>query len=115
MPSHMVIAVLLSFLSLIREAAALEYRYHICSNTTTFPPKSTYQFNLNRLLSSLASNATLNTGYYNVTVGRDPTSTVYGSLLCRGDVTPDDCQDCAEIAISDIAKPACPVEKEAAI
>ncbi|XP_024018710.1 cysteine-rich receptor-like protein kinase 25 [Morus notabilis] len=111
----MVIAVLLSFLSLIREAAALEYRYHICSNTTTFPPNSTYQFNLNRLLSSLASNATLNTGYYNVTVGRDPTSTVYGSLLCRGDVTPDDCQNCAETAISDIAEPACPVEKEAAI
>lgn len=100
------------FLSLTTEAQ--EYRYHICSNETTFTPNSTYHSNLNRFLSSLTSNATLDAGYYNATVGQDPASRVYGSLLCRGDVTPDDCRNCS-VTARDVAQQICPVEKVAVI
>lgn len=113
-PSYcLLISVLVSFLSVTSKA--LEYRYHICANTTTFTANSTYQSNLNRLLSSFTSNATLDSGYYNATIGQNPASTVYGSLLCRGDVTPDDCRSCAVTAVRDVAQRKCPVEKVAVI
>ncbi|KAM5588576.1 hypothetical protein ABKV19_006840 [Rosa sericea] len=83
-----------------------------CSNTTTFTPNSTYQFNLNLLLSYLTSNATNDLRFYNTTVGaQDPGTTVYGSFSCRGDVTPETCQKC----VSDIAREGvqkyCPLSK----
>jgi len=57
---------LLSFAALT-EAQEPYYVYHECSNTTTFVRNSTYQANLNILLSSLAGNATRNDikGFYN--------------------------------------------------
>lgn len=109
----LLISVLVSFLSVTSKALA--YRYHICANTTTFTPNSTYQSNLNRLLSSFTSNATLDSGYYNATIGQNPASTVYGSLLCRGDVTPDDCRNCVVTAVKEVAQRSCPVEKVAVI
>ncbi|XP_050288765.1 cysteine-rich receptor-like protein kinase 10 isoform X2 [Quercus robur] len=104
-----------SFLSLNSEAAP-EYRYHYCSNQTTFTPNSTYQSNLNRLLSSLSSNSTHESGFYNTTVGQTPETTVYGLFFCRGDLTPNDCQDCVSTATKVIVQEQyCPVEKVAVI
>uniref|UniRef100_A0A7N2LU91 non-specific serine/threonine protein kinase n=1 Tax=Quercus lobata TaxID=97700 RepID=A0A7N2LU91_QUELO len=106
---------LLSFLSLNSEAAP-EYRYHFCSNETTFTPNSTYQSNLSRLLSSLSSNSTHESGFYNTTVGQTPETTVYGLFFCRGDLTPDECRDCVSTATKDIVQEQyCPVEKVAVI
>ena len=105
----------LSFLSLNSEAAP-EYRSHFCSNETTFTPNSTYQSNLNRLLSSLSSNSTHESGFYNTTVGQTPETTVYGLFFCRGDLTPDECRDCVSTATKDIVQEQyCPVEKVAVI
>uniref|UniRef100_A0A7N2LUD9 Gnk2-homologous domain-containing protein n=1 Tax=Quercus lobata TaxID=97700 RepID=A0A7N2LUD9_QUELO len=104
---------LLSFLSLNIEAAP-EYRYHFCSNETTFTPNSTYQSNFNHLLSSLSSNSMRESGFYNTTVGQTPETTVYGLFFCRGDLTTDECQDCVSTAIKEVEQ-YCPVEKVAVI
>ncbi|GMY37060.1 cysteine-rich receptor-like protein kinase 10 [Fagus crenata] len=110
----LVVLSLLSFLSLICEAAS-EYRYHFCSNETTFKPNSNYQSNLNHLLSSLTSNATRESGYYNATAGQSPDTTVYGLFLCRGDVSTDSCQTCVATATKEIVEQYCPVGKVAVI
>ncbi|XP_050288760.1 cysteine-rich receptor-like protein kinase 10 [Quercus robur] len=104
----------LSFLSLTSEAVP-SYRFHICSNSTTFIPNSTYQSNLKDLLLSLSSNSTREIGFYNNTVGQNPETSVYGLFLCRGDLTPDACQDCVSTATNEIVQQYCPVEKVAMI
>ncbi|KAH7528792.1 hypothetical protein FEM48_Zijuj05G0109900 [Ziziphus jujuba var. spinosa] len=116
---HMNMAVLIVIiwmlirLSLSNEAIT-EYRYHVCSNTTTFTPNSTYQSNLNQVLSSLISNSTRDTRFYNTSVGQDPGTVVYGSFLCRGDVTIDMCQECLTTTAKDLVEN-CPIEKVAVI
>ncbi|CAB4299681.1 unnamed protein product [Prunus armeniaca] len=89
-----------------------EYRYHFCSNTTSFTPNSTYEFNLNLLLSSLTSNATRELGFYNTTAGsQDPNAAVYGSFLCRADLTSDACQVCVATAANETVQKYCPLRK----
>jgi hypothetical protein len=110
---------LLSFAALmtvnITEAQEINYRYHICPNTTTFVRNSTYQANLNILLSSLAGNATRNdiNGFYNASTGHDVYE-VYGLFLCRGDVSVEVCQECVNLARNEVVR-RCPIEKEAII
>lgn len=110
----LVILSLLSFLCLT-SAQVPNYRYHFCSNETTFTPNSTYQFNLNYLLSSLSSNATRESGFYNASAGQSPTTTIYGLFLCRGDLTIYACQDCVATATREIVQQYCPVGKVAVI
>ncbi|KAL6282134.1 hypothetical protein ACE6H2_013063 [Prunus campanulata] len=89
-----------------------EYRYHVCSNTTSFTPNSTYEFNLKLLLSSLTSNATRELGFYNTTAGsQDPNAAVYGSFLCRADLTSDACQDCVATAARETVQEYCALRK----
>lgn len=105
--------VLIGFQSLSRTSeAAPNYRYNVCYNTTTFAPNSTYQSNLNLLLSSLTSNATIDTGYYYTTTGsQDSNSAVYGAFLCRGDLTSSMCQDCVTTAAREAVQKYCPLRK----
>ncbi|KAM1008779.1 hypothetical protein ACFX2J_005149 [Malus domestica] len=105
--------VLIGFLSLSRTSeAAPNYRYHVCDNTTSLAPNSTYQSNLNLLLSSLTSNATIDTGYYYTTAGsEDSNSAVYGAFLCRGDLTASKCQDCVTAAAREAVQMYCPLRK----
>ncbi|KAH0980779.1 hypothetical protein GBA52_007956 [Prunus armeniaca] len=89
-----------------------EYCYHFCSNTTSFTPNSTYEFNLNLLLSSLTSNATRELGFYNTTAGSQyPNAAVYGSFLCRADLTSDACQVCVATAANETVQKYCPLRK----
>ncbi|XP_038689941.1 cysteine-rich receptor-like protein kinase 10 [Tripterygium wilfordii] len=97
----------------VTSKAEPNYLYHICPNTTTFTPNSTYQSNLNLLLSSLASNSTRNDGFYNTTTGQTP-DTVYGLFLCRGDLSTYVCQDCVTFATKEVVR-MCPVEKVSVI
>ncbi|XP_026392463.1 putative receptor-like protein kinase At4g00960 [Papaver somniferum] len=109
----------LSSLLIIQNTAAQAqpvYVYHFClgSNYTT---NSAFQKNLNILLPSLSSpnNSRIRNGYYNSTAGRNP-DTVYGSLQCRGDISSEDCQTCAETAAKDIiTDERCPTSKQAII
>ncbi|XP_004295243.1 PREDICTED: cysteine-rich receptor-like protein kinase 25-like [Fragaria vesca subsp. vesca] len=99
------------------EAQAPTYRYHFCSNTTSFTPNSSYQSNLNLLLSSLTSNATRDIGFYYTRAGvlNSTTEVVYGSFLCRGDLTPELCQECVATIAKDGVQTFCPLGKIAII
>ncbi|XP_060177126.1 cysteine-rich receptor-like protein kinase 25 [Lycium barbarum] len=80
--------------------------FHSCPNTTTYAPNNTYRASLEVLLSSLASNATRPNGYYNSSAN----NMVYGTFLCRGDISTTDCQQCVENASTDVLE-VCPREK----
>ncbi|XP_016648329.1 PREDICTED: cysteine-rich receptor-like protein kinase 25 [Prunus mume] len=114
MPSfnlNVLMTLVLGLLSLSSLSEA-EYRYHVCYNTTSFTPNSTYEFNLKLLLSSLTSNATRELGFYNTTAGsQDPNAAVYGSFLCRADLTSDACQDCVATAARETVQEYCPLRK----
>ncbi|RXH85996.1 hypothetical protein DVH24_017049 [Malus domestica] len=99
------------FLSRTSEAAPAN-GYSICDNTTTFTQNSTYHSNLNLLLSSLTSNATIDAGYYYTTTSsQDSNSAVYGAFLCRGDLTSGTCQDCVTTAAREAVQKYCPFRK----
>ncbi|KAI4295825.1 hypothetical protein L6164_035827 [Bauhinia variegata] len=106
---------LLITLSVARAQQGPTYDANVCANTSTYAPNSTYQTNLNQLLSSLSSNASQSDGYYNATAGQNNHgSTVYGAFLCRGDVTTDTCRDCVSNATSQVLQ-RCPNETNAVI
>ncbi|TKY51084.1 Cysteine-rich receptor protein kinase 25 [Spatholobus suberectus] len=76
-----------------------------CTTNETFTANTTFQFNLRTLFSSLSSNATGNTEFYNATVsGGSPSDTVYGLFLCRGDVPPQLCQQCVANATQKLSQ-----------
>ncbi|KAL6282131.1 hypothetical protein ACE6H2_013060 [Prunus campanulata] len=110
--SSIFVVTLLSFPS----PAEADYLYHVCPNTTTFTPNSTFQSNLNRLLSTLSSNATRPSGFYNATASsRTLNDAVYGLFLCRGDVaSTDSCKSCVSTATSNAVQ-RCPTEKQVVI
>ncbi|XP_044497351.1 cysteine-rich receptor-like protein kinase 10 [Mangifera indica] len=107
---------LVSFVIGLSSAADPTYVSHDCTNIT-FSGNSSYQSNLNFLLSSLVSNATrlngFSSGFYNTTRGQDPDK-VYALFLCRGDVTPTTCRECVNYSTSDIVR-RCPTQKEAIV
>ncbi|XP_058092159.1 cysteine-rich receptor-like protein kinase 44 isoform X2 [Magnolia sinica] len=71
-----------------------------CANTANYAADSTFRTNLNLLLSSLSSNASL-TGFANRTIGENP-NRIYGLAQCRGDIKPDKCLDCLNTAHQEI-------------
>ncbi|TXG47145.1 hypothetical protein EZV62_026439 [Acer yangbiense] len=84
------------------------YLYHFCLNNT-FTRNSTYQTNLNLVLSSLASKANGSDGFSNATVGQDP-NRVYGLFQCRSDLNTTTCQDCVVYASTEVTQ-RCPTQK----
>ncbi|KAF7149766.1 hypothetical protein RHSIM_Rhsim02G0113900 [Rhododendron simsii] len=77
-----------------------------------FTTNSTYGQNRNQILSSLASNATANGGFYttNFTQGFD--DTIYALALCRGDLSNQSCYNCVDTASQSIIVN-CPNKMEA--
>ncbi|KAL0012673.1 hypothetical protein SO802_007781 [Lithocarpus litseifolius] len=111
----MIILVILSLLSSIISEAAPTYQSHYCSDET-FTPNSTYQSNLNLLLSSLSSNSSIESGFYNTTVGQNSSNnTIYGLFLCRGDLTTNVCQDCVATAAKNTVQQYCKRGREVII
>lgn len=100
---------LLSLLSHTTESAPT-YASHSCSNSSFFTPNSTYQANLDLLLSALSSNSTNQDGFFKTQVGQNQPNIVTGLFLCRADLTPIACQDCISVATKDIQK-RCPLDK----
>lgn len=92
------------------------YTYHVCTNETTFTPKSSYESSLNRVLSALSkASSTTSNGFYNAT-SPSPSSndTAYGLFLCRGDVPSAECATCVPNAAAELPF-YCPHDKEAVI
>ncbi|OMO55694.1 hypothetical protein COLO4_35890 [Corchorus olitorius] len=75
------------------------YWYHFCSNVSG---NSVFVTNRNNLVSDL-SNATVHGGFYNTTVGQNP-NIVHGLFLCRGDLNPENCQNCVKLITSDVSQ-----------
>ncbi|XP_028788543.1 cysteine-rich receptor-like protein kinase 25 [Neltuma alba] len=94
-------------------ASAQTEEYYNCRNTTFFSSNSSYQTNLDHLLSWLSTNSTRQNGFYYAAAGNSD-STVYGAFLCRGDLTPDACHDCASVAAKQILR-RCPLDKKSVI
>lgn len=121
MPSSNMITILVListfiFISLSNSEASTDYRAHVCPNTTIFNPNTTYKSNLDRVLSFLVTNSSIrDTLYHNTSVGRNPGTIVYGSFLCRGDISSEECKDCVQTATRALTQLYCPVEKEAVI
>ncbi|KAJ6292253.1 hypothetical protein OIU78_024431 [Salix suchowensis] len=110
--------ILLSLFSLaiITQAQDLTYLKYKCpKNYAYYMPNSTYEANLNLILSSLSSNATRNNinGFYNVSAGQAP-DVVYGMFLCRGDVSSSVCRNCVAFGTKDVLQ-RCPMDKAAVI
>ncbi|GAB4830971.1 Cysteine-rich receptor-like protein kinase 11, variant 3 [Ancistrocladus abbreviatus] len=101
-PFFSILSLFLVFLTIrIAESADPTLLYLYCPNTTLFAPKTTFQTNRDRLLSSLAANAIQPNGFYNTTVSRrGGGSAVYGLFLCRGDDSLDTCQACVKTAVN---------------
>ncbi|WVZ09036.1 hypothetical protein V8G54_022382 [Vigna mungo] len=93
------------------------YTSHVCTDSTKNQPNTTFQTNLNLLLSSLSSlssNATEPTQFYKTTIATETPNPVKGLFLCRGDTLASACYDCVTTAATDL-KRWCPVQKEAII
>ncbi|XP_073289323.1 cysteine-rich receptor-like protein kinase 15 [Primulina huaijiensis] len=82
----------------------------LCFNNGNYTSNSTYEINLNTLLSSLSTNVDYN-GFYNASTGQN-LDTVYAYVLCRGDVQPQTCSTCIQNAATEIVK-SCPYQKQA--
>ncbi|XP_034892319.2 cysteine-rich receptor-like protein kinase 29 [Populus alba] len=76
-------------------AAQPNFAYSNCNYNSVgnYTTNSTYQRNLNSLLSSLASDTQIKNGFYNLSVGEFP-DRVNAIALCRGDVAVDVCRSC---------------------
>ncbi|XXG71334.1 hypothetical protein AAC387_Pa07g0617 [Persea americana] len=108
--SFQFLLLLLSFLYCNNPTTALTLIAKSCSDTSNYTTNSTFETNLDLLLSSLSSNFP-SSGYNNASAGESPDA-VYGLFLCRGDVSPDTCRSCVTSAVEDI-KDECPNKKNA--
>ncbi|XP_004499784.2 cysteine-rich receptor-like protein kinase 19 [Cicer arietinum] len=86
--------------------ALLDYRY-ACLDQSSVAPSTTYQSNLNNLISSLSSDSATSNGFGNRTSGSDQNNMVYGLYLCRGDVNTSLCHSCVQNS-SRLLKQHCP-------
>ncbi|OAY81988.1 Cysteine-rich receptor-like protein kinase 10 [Ananas comosus] len=99
---------------LLPPAAADDPLYQICGNNGNYTANSTYQSNLNLILSSLAANASAGgAGFSEGTAGQTPNQ-VSGLALCRGDVNASACGSCLRLGASDVLN-LCPYNKDAVI
>jgi hypothetical protein len=93
-------------------AQTADFLYHFCLNDNgNYTATSTYERNLNHLLSSFSSNTEIDYGFYNSSYGQN-SDQVSAIGLCRGDVNPDVCRSCLDNATS-LLKQLCPNQKEA--
>ncbi|CAL5410947.1 unnamed protein product [Camellia sinensis] len=114
-PTTLFVLSFVFFLILSGTKVSSDSLLYVCPNTTTYNPNSTYQTNLNTLLSVLSSNSTTTTnGFSNFTAGLNPPDIAYGLFLCRGDVSTAVCQACVSAATKEVVQK-CPNSKVATI
>ncbi|TKY50003.1 Cysteine-rich receptor protein kinase 25 [Spatholobus suberectus] len=97
-------------------ASTFSFRHYNCTSKK-FSPKSTYKFNLEKLLSTLKSKAfdSTNHGFYNTTVisGKNKRDNiVYGLFMCNGYI--EKCGECVNKSIQTLESK-CDFHKEAII
>ena len=98
---------------IVQAIAQPPFLYNFCLDKGNYTRNSTYQENLNDLLSSLTSNPKIDYGFYNKSYGQNPDK-VYALGLCRGDVKPEVCRSCLNNA-TNLLPLLCPYQKEAIV
>ncbi|KAG8382494.1 hypothetical protein BUALT_Bualt05G0083100 [Buddleja alternifolia] len=83
---------------------------YFCLNNGNYTSNSTYNNNLNTILSSIPSNMS-SQGFLNASVGQNP-DRVNVIALCRGDVQPDLCRSCIQNATTELLD-LCPYQRQA--
>lgn len=86
--------------------------YNLCENNTAYARGSTFETNLKFLFTSLIQN-TSKTGFFNDTLGNIP-DRVYGSSLCRGDISASNCTNCITKASQNLTQ-LCPYDRGAIV
>lgn len=77
--------------------------YNKCVGKGNYTTNSTYQANLNQLLTSIYTNTEINNGFYNFSYGQDA-DTVYSIALCRPDISPGACRSCIRNASDSLVR-----------
>ncbi|KAK6149805.1 hypothetical protein DH2020_017330 [Rehmannia glutinosa] len=72
------------------------------SSSETYPNNSTYQANLNTLISSLSANIGT-TGFYNASIGQNPDE-INAIVLCRGDISLAACRECIDATAPELVQ-----------
>ncbi|XP_038690307.1 cysteine-rich repeat secretory protein 38-like [Tripterygium wilfordii] len=101
------------FILLFAPTTTAKPNYQYCAVTGNYTKKSTYESNLNRVLSSINSDTKITYGFYNFSLGEHPDE-VHAVGLCRGDLKPDICRSCIRNSITEITN-LCPTQKEAIV
>ncbi|KAL9327958.1 hypothetical protein ACSQ67_002961 [Phaseolus vulgaris] len=86
--------------------------YKICSSSGSYGNGTSFENNLNNLLSSLSSNAS-DSKFYNTSYGVSP-DRVYGLFMCLDYISNESCQKCITTVTEEILK-LCPQTKEAVV
>ncbi|KAL6197580.1 hypothetical protein ACLB2K_033188 [Fragaria x ananassa] len=86
--------------------------YKLCSNSSFYSDNSTFAENLNTLLNSLPSNASVSK-LYNTSFGNEPDK-VFAIYMCLNYLDLSSCHGCINMAQQDIAN-ICPNSKEAVV
>ncbi|KAI5590579.1 hypothetical protein BDE02_04G018700 [Populus trichocarpa] len=86
--------------------------YRLCSNKSNYIDNSSFQNNLETLMASLSSNASVSK-IFNTSTGIDP-DRVYAQYMCLNYVTNESCRTCVAAASQDIRQ-LCPGDKEAVV
>ncbi|GJU65344.1 cysteine-rich receptor-like protein kinase 10 [Tanacetum coccineum] len=107
--------IILFFVLLILNSATFsvsqDFTFHSCDNRANFTTDSVYQRNLDNALSSLTSDTSTRSGFYNGSFGQNPDQ-ANAIGLCKGDVEPNDCRRCINEAITRLRQ-ICPNQKGA--
>jgi hypothetical protein len=86
--------------------------YRLCSNKSNYTDNSPFQNNLETLMSSLSSNASVSK-IFNTSTGIDP-DRVYAQYMCLNYVKNESCRTCVAAASQDIRQ-LCPGDKKAVV
>lgn len=105
------IIIYVALLLLLPTTTTSETIFNTCSEEE-YIAGTAYHSNLEYLLDSLVSNTSV-TGFFNTTVGWEG-AVVYGYGMCRGDLSPTQCQTCMSQAATD-AESECPGRRQAAL
>jgi hypothetical protein len=100
------------FISNLLDLAHADPPYSVCSNNSNYSANSTFQNNLQILMSSVRSNASVSK-LYNTSTGND-LDRIYAQYMCINYITHDSCSTCITAASQDIMQ-VCPGDKEAVV
>ncbi|KVH88330.1 Concanavalin A-like lectin/glucanase, subgroup [Cynara cardunculus var. scolymus] len=93
-------------------AQSPDFGIYKCRNNTNFTTL-TYPKTLEAALASLTGNVAIHGGFYHSSAGNNTDTPVNAVALCRGDIGPQDCEDCVKSSIPSLRRN-CPNQKQAA-